>query len=241
MYESKIDTVSRETLIKLIDDNNNLKGIILEIGYASTQIYLYKKLKDRLKKENLLEYLQNKNYKRKSLVKKTDNEIFCEKSNYHRGCLKTKIIKNNIISYECKMCGNKGEWLGQKMNLTIDHINGINNDNRIKNLRFLCYNCHALTPTYAGKNAKRQKMKFLCPTCNKSITRGAKKCNECSAKDQWQFTTDKEELEDLILVQKKSYVELGRKFGVSDNAVKKRAQRMGIELPKRKLRIQKSI
>lgn len=56
------------------------------------------------------------------------------------------------LEYKCAFCGNTGEWLGQKLTLQLDHINGKNNDYRIENLRFLCPNCHSITPTYAGKN-----------------------------------------------------------------------------------------
>ena len=38
------------------------------------------------------------------------------------------------------------------MSLQLDHINGINNDHRLENLRWLCPNCHAITDTFAGKN-----------------------------------------------------------------------------------------
>ena len=45
--------------------------------------------------------------------------------------------------------------LDKKLSLQLDHINGINNDHRIENLRFLCPNCHSQTETYAGKNKGR--------------------------------------------------------------------------------------
>lgn len=45
-----------------------------------------------------------------------------------------------------------GTWMGKKISLELDHIDGNNKNNLISNLRYLCPNCHALTPTYRGKN-----------------------------------------------------------------------------------------
>ena len=45
---------------------------------------------------------------------------------------------------------------------------------------------------------------------------------------------DKEVLSRLILGEKKSYEEIGRMYGITGNAVKKNARRLGISLPKRR-------
>ena len=49
------------------------------------------------------------------------------------------------------MC--KGEtWLGNPIPLELDHINGDAGNNKFENLRLLCPNCHATTPTHKAKN-----------------------------------------------------------------------------------------
>jgi hypothetical protein len=71
-----------------------------------------------------------------------------------RSKLKTKLISAGV-KYECSIC-HTNEWLGNKLSLHLDHINGINKDNRPENLRFLCPNCHSQTDTYCGKNNSKQ-------------------------------------------------------------------------------------
>jgi hypothetical protein len=42
-------------------------------------------------------------------------------------------------------------WNEKKLTLQLDHINGIRNDHRLENLRWLCPNCHSQTETFCGK------------------------------------------------------------------------------------------
>lgn len=50
----------------------------------------------------------------------------------------------------CWTCSNT-EWTGQPIPLELDHIDGNNKNNERENLRILCCNCHALTPTFRNK------------------------------------------------------------------------------------------
>ena len=59
------------------------------------------------------------------------------------------------MPYKCKECGISEKWNNKPIILHLDHINGINNDNRLENLRFLCPNCHSQTDTYCSNTQIR--------------------------------------------------------------------------------------
>jgi 5-methylcytosine-specific restriction endonuclease McrA len=60
-----------------------------------------------------------------------------------------------LYGYKCAVCG-ISDWLGLPLTLQVDHINGVNDDNRIENLRLLCANCHSQTDTFGARNIKRK-------------------------------------------------------------------------------------
>lgn len=73
-----------------------------------------------------------------------------------RSRIKALILDRGLLKYECAECA-ISQWRGKKLSLHLDHINGVNNDNRLENLRFLCPNCHSQTETYCGKANKKNK------------------------------------------------------------------------------------
>lgn len=112
----------------------------------------------------------------KQIIKENNIPYICTKSHANRitGEFANKFTKNSttgnchivksikqhdLIPHNC--CYNCGltDWLGGKLILELDHINGDNTDNRLENLRFLCPNCHSQTENYKGRNINSGKLK----------------------------------------------------------------------------------
>ena len=71
-----------------------------------------------------------------------------------RSNLKRRLLRAGLLASRCDECG-LTEWLGERLTIQIDHVNGIRDDHRLDNLRMLCPNCHSQTVTYGRRGAKR--------------------------------------------------------------------------------------
>lgn len=86
---------------------------------------------------------------------RTKADIFCEGSTYSRCNLRQAAMRFGMYTGCCQICGIGEIWMGKKLTLELDHINGINDDNREENLRWLCPNCHSQTDTYRNSNNRK--------------------------------------------------------------------------------------
>ena len=186
-------------MLDLLTKSKSMREVIISLGLSPNGSGGYRHVKDKIIKLGL--EIPKYNYYGDSTLKQkySDEDVFCENSTFPRQKIKNRIIKNNLLKYECSVCKNNGNWNGFKLSLHLDHINGVNNDNRICNLRFLCPNCHSQTDTYGGKSNKKEKIKKDRP---RKVVRPDK---EILIKD----------------VEEIGYSATGRKYGVSDNAIRK--------------------
>ena len=196
-----------------------------------------------------LKMLQNKllNYntshfgQQKQIVERNEDNIFIENSTASQKVLRTWYEKGQYSEYKCSICGQDPYWNGKPMTLILDHINGINNDDVLQNLRWVCPNCNSQLETTGSRNPNRKifAKKFYCSECGKEISKGSTKCIACESKSRIvpleKMLVSREQLKDLI--RNKSFAQIGRDFGVSDNAIRKWCEKF--DLPRKKSEIAK--
>jgi 5-methylcytosine-specific restriction endonuclease McrA len=82
--------------------------------------------------------------------------ILTKNSQVTSGSLRERLLEEGIMQRSCDRCGGT-TWEGSPIPLELDHIDGDRRNNLLENLRLLCPNCHALTPTYRGRNIRRRR------------------------------------------------------------------------------------
>ncbi len=117
------------------------------------------------------------------------------------------------------------------MALILDHINGVPNDHRLENLRILCPNCAATLNTHCGRKNRRPVTE--CAMCGiefRAKRRGQRYCSrECgqrvSSRSGPRPSARRVERPPYELLRREleqtSYLAVGRKYGVSDSAIRK--------------------
>jgi hypothetical protein len=164
------------------------------------------------------------------------SEILVENSTYSRGTLKQRLYATGLKERACELCGQGEIWHGKPMALILDHANGVATDNRLENLRIVCPNCAATFETHCGRNAPICTAR-ACKRCGREFRPRAARQNYCSrecgvhwdrgpvlrgvAKPERRKVVRPSYAALVAEVEQLGFSAVGRKYGVSDNAIRK--------------------
>jgi hypothetical protein len=155
-------------------------------------------------------------------------EVLVEDSTYSRVTLKRRLLAEGLKQPRCEICGQGEVWQGARMALVLDHINGVWNDNRLENLRIICPNCNATLDTHCGRKNKRERAERACESCGQRFWPRARKQRFCSRRCVVRHNApalrrvERPPYEQLIAeLEASSFLAVGRRYGVSDNAIRK--------------------
>jgi hypothetical protein len=119
------------------------------------------------------------------------------------------------------------------MSLILDHINGIATDNRLENLRIVCPNCAATLETHCGRKLRLEREPRTCLHCGSEFVPKYPTHRYCSQRcgihsrgsrtprPQSRKVPRPPQAQLLADLKYMSVLAVGRKYGVSDNAIRK--------------------
>lgn len=160
---NKIYELTDEQFANTIKNSTNISEVLFKLGYSvAGNSWGFAQVRKRMADLNLDQSM----FKGKSAMaaklqsmKLSAKDLLKPNCKHNRNITRRYIISNELLPYKCAICG-LSEWNGKTLSLELDHINGINNDNRLENLRFLCPNCHSQTTTYGSRNQQRNESKY---------------------------------------------------------------------------------
>lgn len=147
MYHKRISKLSKQELSDVISTSLSIKEALIKLGYCGTGNSF-----ETIKKKILEFKISTEHFKNRVIryERKKTEDIFVE-NGVNSAATRRRVLSENLIPYICEECRNTGTYMDKLLVLQLDHINGINTDNRLSNLRFLCPNCHSQTETYGKK------------------------------------------------------------------------------------------
>ena len=150
---SYFENYTHEEITQIVRQSLSFKDFARKIGYSNSPSGdTIKSLKEKLRKYDTSHFTNET----KEKVERTEKNIFIENSTASQSTLRKWYLKGKYTSYICSICGQEPVWQGKELTLILDHINGINNDDRLENLRWVCPNCNIQLETTGSKNPQRK-------------------------------------------------------------------------------------
>lgn len=231
---------NKEIIEQMISEHHSVIDVLRALGVralSANYITFYKKAKEY--GIDLTTWIEeNKKYndikKTAALKAYTDGiavpteTLLTEHSACKRDKLKKYLLKTGLLKSICNICGLEPYWNNKPLTLQLDHINGINDDNRLENVQIICPNCHTQTDTFTSRNFSKYR---FCEDCHKKLGKNKSlRCRKCANKILGKNKLKIEWPNSQYLVKEleiRSYTSLGQELGVSDNAIKKHLRSQG--------------
>jgi hypothetical protein len=160
-------------------------------------------------------------------------EILVEHSTFSRTTVKKRLYEAGLKRPICELCGQGQLWHGRRMGLILDHVNGVSDDHRLENLRIVCPNCAATLETHCARGRRVTRAEQQCLRCGSSFRPKYRTQRYCSRDcgTRWDRRglprpgarrVERPPYPQLLReIRALGYSRTARRYGVSDNAIRK--------------------
>jgi Zn finger protein HypA/HybF involved in hydrogenase expression len=250
---SKVSLINNTQLIEAVKNNRSIRGVILYLKLKGCSGSMHAAIKQKISMLGIdashftaAKWSEGKNRfndetiaRRVATVEIKWDEAFKKGSSVSNESLIKRLVAAGKREYKCVLCG-INKWSGKPLRLRLDHIDGDCINNEEANLRLLCPNCDSQTDTFCrgkkDKNHDIQWWQYIVDPENFSkkvfikehfLDDNNKDCrHQPKLHLRKVLRPTKEELSSMITSM--SWSAIGRKYGVSDNAVRKWAKWYGL-------------
>lgn len=232
--------VRDDELLKIAAGSHSVADVMKKLGLipAGGNHRLYKERLKRLGHTKFKKRPYNASHQRP-----LDDYLVLNGPSINTSKLRQKLLRAALKEEKCEICGLGRVWNEKSLTLHLDHIDGNRRNNTLKNLRLVCPNCHSQTPTYAMIKPESRAKNTPCVRsrlnsgvkckCGKRIQKRnkTKLCRKCYREEYPppRKVSNRPSLDALIQeIKQVGFRATGRKYGVSDNAVRKWLKRMSV-------------
>lgn len=147
---------TNKDLRSAVKNSKSVRMVIQKLGLVPAGGN-YVQVKDAIHKQGIaIEHFTGKGWRKGMSVPTVPaislKKLLVKNSSFQSHKLKKRLFREGIKKSRCEICG----WAEKREDGTIpvelDHINGDRRDNRLRNIRILCPNCHSLQDTHRGRN-----------------------------------------------------------------------------------------
>lgn len=247
------DMYTDEEFSKIVMQSSSIKEIVDRLGYSTHSGSNSEAVKRRINRLGL----DTSHFFCVKGIKRTPENTFIANSTASQHVLRRMYKKATEEEYRCSICGQEPFWNGKSLTLILDHINGVNNDDRLENLRWVCPNCNQQLDT-TGFHGQKNKKGEQC-TKEEIVAQqrnviddyeldDSRKCKEkqisicivcgnethnkryCSVECERIDKSKNIPARDELkdLIRRMSFVSIGRMYNVSDSRVHKWCKKYGL-------------
>lgn len=147
--------LTKELLEPIVADSHCTSEVMRRLGYKTYMGSAHAHLSKRFRDFGIpTDHFDSWKHARdpRPWIRRTAASVLVKRTtgNRQHGWILKRALLEVGVKHACYRCG-IDEWLGERLTLEVDHVDGDVLNDEQDNLRLACPNCHSITPTFGNR------------------------------------------------------------------------------------------